>query len=189
MAGDRSQPTAGQARRGFTAWMFHGDPSVNVGGMMAEKQGDDKACLSCRQEAAADLPPRERVLHTQHWRVAHAFDSGLPGWLVLLPTRHVVALDQLTEDEVVELGPILRELTAALRVVVGCQKTYVMLFAEAEGFEHLHFHVVPKMPDQPETLRGPRIFGMLGQPLSARVPTERMDEIAVAIGEHLPSPS
>lgn len=32
-------------------------------------------CFACRQHAEADLPPREEILHTEHWRVAHAFNS------------------------------------------------------------------------------------------------------------------
>jgi diadenosine tetraphosphate (Ap4A) HIT family hydrolase len=54
-----------------------------------------------------------------------------------------------------------------------------MLFAEKEGFAHLHVHLVPRMPDQPADRRGPDIFGYLtdGHPLEA----ERRDELAAAI--------
>ncbi len=46
-------------------------------------------CLPCDQQSAAFLPARDDVVHTDHWRAAHAFNSTLHGWLVLLPTRHV----------------------------------------------------------------------------------------------------
>lgn len=144
-------------------------------------------CLSCRQTAASGLPARECVIRAKNWRVAHAFDSNLAGWLVLVTTRHVTALDQLSADEAVELGPLLRDLSAALRAVVGCSKTYVMLFAEAEGFSHLHFHVVPRMPDQPDDQRGPGIFTRLGQPDGVRLPDAEMDSIAEALGAELSS--
>ena len=42
-------------------------------------------CHSCELTARADLPPRERIYLGPHWRVAHAFDSAISGWLVLLP--------------------------------------------------------------------------------------------------------
>jgi diadenosine tetraphosphate (Ap4A) HIT family hydrolase len=77
------------------------------------------------------------------WRVAHAFGTSLPGWLAVLPRRHVIALDGLTAEEAADAGPLLRAVTAALREVLGCSKTYAALFAEAEGFAHVHFHVVP----------------------------------------------
>ena len=94
----------------------------------------DSRCLTCASNVAlADLPPRERVHVSSGWRVAHAFGTSLPGWLVVVPRRHVVALDELTAEEAADLGPLLRDLTAALRAVLECSKTYVALFAEAEG--------------------------------------------------------
>jgi diadenosine tetraphosphate (Ap4A) HIT family hydrolase len=128
------------------------------------------------------------VLRTKHWRAAHAFDTGLPGWLVLLPTRHIRALDELEPEEAAELGPLLRDLSAALRTVTGCVKTYVVLLAEADGFEHVHFHVVPRMRDQPVELRGPRIFAMLGLPPEQRVAPAEMDQLANALAQALPAP-
>lgn len=144
-----------------------------------------ESCLTCRQAAARQLPSREQILRTDHWRVGHAFDSRLPGWLVALPTRHVTALDELDTEEVAELGPLLRDLTAALRSVVGCVKTYVLLLAEAEGFAHVHFHVVPRMPDQPDDLRGPRVFAYLGQPDGVRVSDDEMDRLADELRDQL----
>lgn len=100
---------------------------------------------------------------------------------LVLSRRHVTALHELTAEEAAGLGPLLRGLSAALGRVVGCTKTYVMLFAEAEGFAHAHFHVVPRMPDQPEDLRGPRIFALLGVPAQERVPDREMDRVATEV--------
>ena len=143
-------------------------------------------CLSCAGNAApADLPPRERVYVGPTWRVAHAFGTSLPGWLVVVPRRHVIALDELTAAEAADLGPLLRALTAAMRAVLGCSKTYVALFAEAEGFEHVHFHVVPRGPDLDPALRGPRVFGHMGGDPAGQVSAEEMDQVAVSIGQAL----
>ena len=87
----------------------------------------------------------------------------------------------LTVDEAAELGPLLRNLTAALRTAVGCEKTYVALFAEAEGFQHVHFHVIPRMGDLNPDLRGRRIFGLLGGDPSSFVPETVMDRLAVQL--------
>jgi diadenosine tetraphosphate (Ap4A) HIT family hydrolase len=143
-------------------------------------------CLSCVNSAApVDLPPRERVYVGPRWRVAHAFGTSLPGWLVMVPRRHVIALDELTAAEAADLGPLLRALTAAMRAVLGCSKTYVALFAEAEGFEHVHFHVVPRRPDLDLGLRGPRVFGHLGGDPAGHVSAEVMDQVAVSVGQAL----
>jgi hypothetical protein len=42
------------------------------------------------------------------WRIAHAFGTSLPGWLVVVPRRHVIVLDELTAEEAADLGPPLR---------------------------------------------------------------------------------
>jgi diadenosine tetraphosphate (Ap4A) HIT family hydrolase len=73
----------------------------------------------------------------------------------------------------------LRESSVALKDVTSCVKTYVMLFAEADGFAHLHVHVVPRMPDQPLDRRGPDVFGYLKD--SSVITPERREEIARAL--------
>jgi len=142
-------------------------------------------CLPCRNTAAADLPVRERILQTAHWRVAHAFGTGLPGWLVVVPTVHVTALAELGQEAAAELGTVLHDVSEALHSVVGCVKTYVVLFAEADGFSHVHFHVIPRMADQPDELRGPRIFQMLGVLPKHCVSDAEMDRIGGAVRERL----
>jgi len=44
-------------------------------------------------------------------------------------------------------------------------KTYVAQFAEGQGFEHVHFHVVPGMVDLPDGAKGtPAVFRFLAVP-------------------------
>jgi diadenosine tetraphosphate (Ap4A) HIT family hydrolase len=136
-------------------------------------------CYTCEHEAeAGQLPLRESIAADEHWRVAHAFNSALPGWLVLVPRRHVTALSELTDAEAAGLGTWQVRLSRALEQVVGCQKTYLAQFAEAEGFAHVHFHVVPRSPGLPAELRGPRIFQLLGAADRPLVSEQQMDEIA-----------
>jgi diadenosine tetraphosphate (Ap4A) HIT family hydrolase len=142
-------------------------------------------CPSCEVNTRPDLPPRERIYVNARWRLVHAFDASLAGWLVLLPLRHVTALDELTTEEAADLGPLLRSATSALRDVTHCSKTYVALFAEAEGFQHLHFHIIPRMPDLDAEFRGPRVFGLLGGP-DKYVPHEVMDQTALRLMSALP---
>jgi diadenosine tetraphosphate (Ap4A) HIT family hydrolase len=140
------------------------------------------SCLICAHNEETDtLPLRDRIAVDEHWRVAHAFDTALPGWLVLVPRRHVTSLASLTDAEAASLGTWQVRLSRALTEVTGCGKTYVAQFAEAEGFAHVHFHVVPRMADLPEELRGPRVFGLLGPPDGERVSVERIDELARAL--------
>ncbi|WCN81738.1 HIT family protein [Micromonospora sp. LH3U1] len=139
-------------------------------------------CFTCRNnERIGSLPPRELVAADDHWRIAHAFDSALPGWLILVPRRHVTAIADLTDAEAASLGTWQVRLSRALGAVTGCSKTYLVQFAEKEGFAHVHFHVVPRMPELPEDRRGPRVFAYLGVPQDERVDEQQRDDIAVAL--------
>lgn len=126
-------------------------------------------CYACDHDpAVATVPLWERIDVSERWLVAHAFNSSLPGWLVVLPRRHVLTVADLTEAEATELGSLLRRVSRALVEVTGCVKTYVALFAEAEGFAHLHAHVVPRHADQPADRHGPQVFAYLGAPPGER---------------------
>ncbi len=146
-------------------------------------------CYTCAREAeAATLPPRESIAVDAHWRVAHAFNSALPGWLVLVPRRHVTSIAELSDAAAQTLGVWQVRLSRALHEVLGCQKTYVAQFAEAEGFSHVHFHVVPRPPDLAQELRGPRVFQLLGATGPGRVSDQRMDDLARALAARLAQP-
>lgn len=142
----------------------------------------DTDCYPCGITALADeAPPRERVVVEAGWRAALAFNSMLPGWLVLVPLRHVTALHELTAHEAEELGLLLRRASLALQETTGCEKTYVMLFAEAEGFGHLHVHVVPRMADLPLEARGPRVFAYMSEDEADWIPEGDRDELALRL--------
>lgn len=143
-------------------------------------------CYACSLEAQGDaLPIHEAMVRDSGWRVAHAFNSSLPGWLVVLPTRHITAMHELTSDEAEALGPLLRQVSSALVDVLGCAKTYVMLFAEAEGFAHLHLHLVPRMDWFGPAHVGPRVFTFLGGPESDWVTEAERDALALQLREAL----
>lgn len=143
-------------------------------------------CFACTQLAQREqLPPRLRIYDDGLWWVAHSFNSALPGWLVLQPQRHVTSLADLTVAESAALGPLLQRLSQALSQVVGCPKTYVVLFAELERFQHLHLHVIPRAADLPSDMTGSAIFVYLKQPPSSWVPAAEMDRIGAAVAEQL----
>jgi diadenosine tetraphosphate (Ap4A) HIT family hydrolase len=148
-----------------------------------------QTCELIRRRDAGAAPLWDNIYRMMHWDVAHAFNTALPGWIVIVARRHIEAIDQLSEAEAIELGMLLQRVSAALREATGCVKTYVMQFAEAEGHAHVHFHVVPRMANQPEDRRSTRIFGYLGVPDDERVSDETMNEIAQQIQHSLLQPS
>lgn len=146
------------------------------------------SCKTCDLIAVRDAgaaPPWDTIYRTPSWDVVHSYNTALPGWLVLVERRHSEAVDELTDDEAAELGLLIKRVSAALRQATGCVKTYVIQFAEAEGHRHVHFHVVPRMADQPEDRQGTKIFGYLGVPEEERVSEARMNDIAAQVRHYL----
>lgn len=147
-----------------------------------------KICKTCELIArrnAGIAPLWDSIFRTPYWDVVHSYDTALPGWLVLVARRHLIAVDELTDAEATELGQLIRRVSVALKVVTGCVKTYVIQFAEKAEHPHVHFHIIPRMIDQPEERRATLVFSYLGVPEEERVSEERMNAIAAQVREIL----
>ncbi|MEJ2212170.1 MAG: HIT family protein [Anaerolineae bacterium] len=145
-------------------------------------------CKTCEMVAARDAgtaPPWDCIYRTDSWDVAHAYDTSLPGWLVLVARRHMAAIHEMTAEEAQELGPLIRKVSIALQAATGCLKTYVIQFAEAAEHPHVHFHIIPRMADQPAERRSTQIFRYLGVPEEERVSEETMNRIADQVRDSL----
>jgi len=119
-------------------------------------------CLSCLGLAGTPrLSPGPPIYIGAYWQVEHAYPSKLVGWLVIVLRRHAIALHELTEEEFAEFGSILGLTVRAVHGALGAAKEYAACYAEARGFEHIHFHVVPRAHDLPEELRGAESFELL----------------------------
>lgn len=142
-------------------------------------------CHVCELNAAVpSLPPPERLYVSDDWRVAHAW-SALPGWLIVTPRRHVESLAELTPGEATEMGDLLRAASVALVSVVGCRRTYAVLFAEKPRYNHLHIHLVPRMDWFSEEDRGPAVFRHINVSPDEQVPVEEQERLATALASRI----
>ena len=73
---------------------------------------------------------------------AHPSPAPIAGWCVLELARKAATLDELTVQEAQELGLILSKVSAAVRQVTKCERTYVTCFAEA--YRQVHAHIAPR---------------------------------------------
>ncbi|MFI7074950.1 HIT family protein [Micromonospora sediminicola] len=148
------------------------------------------SCLSCTQNAEeTNRRPENWIAFDDHWRVSHAVGAAVAGWLVLVPRRHVVTIADLTDEEAVALGTWQVRLSRALHSVTGCAKTYIAQFAELAGFEHVHFHVVPRAGGLPHHFQGPRVFRLLGKPDQPPVMPTEVTRVSSALHSYLHDPS
>jgi diadenosine tetraphosphate (Ap4A) HIT family hydrolase len=118
---------------------------------------DATLCLTCdlvRRRDRGEAPLWDSIHRTAHWDVVHSYNTSLPGWLVLAAQRHITAIDERT-DEAAELGVLLRRTSAAARGDrlrnICCQ------FAEQANTPIASDH--PRLADQLDARRGPRVFG------------------------------
>lgn len=139
-------------------------------------------CVTCDLTAIRHQEPLcEHIFETEHWRVVHAFNTSLPGWLVVVSMRHVASFADLTEEEALSFGPFLHNVSRALQELTGAVKTYTILFAEHPEHPHVHFHVVPRMGDMPDDKRSLRVFDYLGVPEAETVPLETRNALAARL--------
>jgi diadenosine tetraphosphate (Ap4A) HIT family hydrolase len=123
----------------------------------------DPQCQSCRAiRGEISLTNAPRILETPHWIVEHGHPTEILGWLVVVLNRHCPAIHDLTAGEFAAFSDVLGRVTRALHAVLGTEKEYVVQFAEATGHAHVHFHVIARLPDWPDTLRGVRVFSANG---------------------------
>ena len=140
-----------------------------------------KICELIIRRDANNAPLWDCIYRTQFWDVVHHNSTTLPGWLVLVVRQHIRAIDELTNEEAIELGILLRQVSLALKESTGCIKTYVVQFAEMAEHQHVHFHIIPRAANQPENRRGTSVFEYSGVSEEERVGEEMMNEIATKV--------
>jgi len=105
-------------------------------------------CIFCAA-AAGDGDPARRVVErgTRCLTMLNAFPYA-PGHLMVAPRRHVAALDELEDDELLELMQLAQRATRALRSAMTPDGFNVGLnlgkVAGAGIADHMHWHVVPR---------------------------------------------
>jgi diadenosine tetraphosphate (Ap4A) HIT family hydrolase len=123
----------------------------------------NKDCTFCQyvtgEKRINEIP---RVLTTKNWVIEHVYPTSVKGWVDILPKRHVTAVHQLTREEMAEFGELLHAVCEGQHELYGAEKEYFMQYSETEGHYHTNVHVVPRLPDWPDSLKGPMVFSALG---------------------------
>jgi diadenosine tetraphosphate (Ap4A) HIT family hydrolase len=107
------------------------------------------------------------------WLADHCLGPFPPGSLVLKARRHVESLPELTDAEVAELGPAMRELSAAMVRGLPCERVYVGAWVDLPPL-HVHFVLEPRFASE----AGTNAWEL--QARRRRGPTPSADEAAAA---------
>ncbi|MGZ3610267.1 MAG: HIT domain-containing protein [Ktedonobacteraceae bacterium] len=143
-------------------------------------------CLSCLSlQGIQRISPGPYIYEGRLWVVDHAYPTSLKGWLIIVLKRHLEALHDMTHEEFRELADIQYWLAQVMRSRASIEKEYMMCFAEAEHFHHVHIHFVAKPIDLPQEARGPRIFSYLNVDQSSAVPPDEIKALCEELKEAL----
>src|SRR5687768_4748096 len=102
---------------------------------------DVAGCLSC-EIAAGRCTVGGGILHTTaRWIVNHAVGRLNLGTLVIAPRGHVVAVADLDDIAVAELGPLLRDTARVIEEISRPEQTYVCVWSHGST-ERRHLHIL-----------------------------------------------
>jgi diadenosine tetraphosphate (Ap4A) HIT family hydrolase len=98
-----------------------------------------------RGHALSGLAPSDQfvVYETKYWQVNQRVDTTLPGYL-MVGAKDPIALElaNLPAGALLELGCVLRTVTAALQTSFKPEHIHVCCFGHSPGHT-VHFHVIP----------------------------------------------
>jgi diadenosine tetraphosphate (Ap4A) HIT family hydrolase len=101
-------------------------------------------CLGCDLLAGRRDLPGGFVHQTASWVVNHVIGPMNLGTLVVGPREHVVAVSDLDDTAVAELGPVLRDTARVVEALCRPEQTYVSLWSHGAGTrKHLRIAVQP----------------------------------------------
>jgi diadenosine tetraphosphate (Ap4A) HIT family hydrolase len=101
-------------------------------------------CFLCQKHKGKVAPPPGGYIYEgTHWLVCHApVDKGPLGTLFIEARRHFLDFSEANEAELVEYGPLLKKVYAALKSLTGAERVYQVIFVE--GIPHFHAWLVPR---------------------------------------------
>jgi diadenosine tetraphosphate (Ap4A) HIT family hydrolase len=106
--------------------------------------GDRTGCLSCDLAHGRRPLPGGLIAEVGGWLVQHCIGPLGVGTLVVVPSRHVKSVADLSTAEAADLGPLLKRSAEVATELCDPRQVYVCLWSHAGGQPgHIHFVVQP----------------------------------------------
>jgi diadenosine tetraphosphate (Ap4A) HIT family hydrolase len=97
-----------------------------------------------------EICPGGLIHRTRFWLVEHCIGPLGLGTPIVKPERHVTSVADLSEEEALELGPLLRRASMVAKQLVGANQVYNCPWSHAGGAPvHIHYVVRPVTADFP----------------------------------------
>jgi diadenosine tetraphosphate (Ap4A) HIT family hydrolase len=107
-------------------------------------------CFLCRKHMGEETaPPGGYIYEDGHWMICHAPGKlGPSGTLFIESRQHFLDYAEMTDEESVSLGNVMRKIYAALKTYTEAERIYqVTLIDEVP---HFHSWLVPHRREDPE---------------------------------------
>ena len=105
-------------------------------------------CAICQLHLDPQAQERYEIQRSELWVLRHHPDPApLPGWLLLDSLRHCSGPVDFTVAEASDWGSAVRDASALVKQITGCDRVYAIAFGE--GAQHLHLHLIPRHLNQP----------------------------------------
>ena len=139
-----------------------------------------EGCIACSVGAGVIEAPGGCITETESWAADHCVGPYGVGAVVIRTKEHVEDFWRLGEQALAELGPLLRDVSAAIVDARGAERVYVTMWVDKQP-HHVHMVVFPRWPSDQE--RGP---GLLAKHIAAGSPPAKEAAAAAAVlREHL----
>lgn len=95
--------------------------------------------------------PANVIYEDEDWIITHGpLASQLLGYLYLEPRRHIENWSDFSEKELVKIGPLIKRVEKAMKILLNIDRVYVVTISEA--VRHLHFHIIAR--EETNTIKG-----------------------------------
>ena len=105
-------------------------------------------CAICQLHLDPQAQERYEIQRSGLWVLRHHPDPApLPGWLLLDSLRHCSGPMDFMVAEASDWGSAVRDASALVKQITGCDRVYAIAFGE--GAQHLHLHLIPRHLNDP----------------------------------------
>jgi diadenosine tetraphosphate (Ap4A) HIT family hydrolase len=106
-----------------------------------------ESCFICRKHNGGEAaPPGGYIYEDAYWMVCHAPGKlGPLGTLFIESRRHFLDYAEMTDEESVSLGGVIKKVYSALRMHTDSERIYQL--TTMEGQPHCHSWLVPRGKD------------------------------------------
>jgi diadenosine tetraphosphate (Ap4A) HIT family hydrolase len=109
-----------------------------------------QTCFICRKHNGLEAtPPGGYIYEDYYWMVCHApAKLGPLGTLFIESKRHFLDYAEMTDEESVSLGNVMKKIYSALRSHTNAERIYQVTLID--GVPHFHSWLVPRRKDDTE---------------------------------------